>query len=344
MSAGPAAGGPPKGPEGFADATGAPRVATYVGPCERVDLSGITRHRGRLFGRARRKRWLYAAIAADDLYLGVAVVDMGYASNAFAFAADVQPGGGGMLAQASFVGLPAVSCRVGDRPEEGCDARFRGPGASIAIARPVGSNTYAIDVSTRRLEIEARLSIAGAPPPVCAMAHPPRSAGVFTQKRSLLDVTGSARIDGRRRSLDGGLGGLDYTHGFPARDTRWRWAFLLGRSTSGQRVGVNLVEGFNGAVECAVWVDDEAFSVGEGRFTFDAQRPLHPWSIVTTCGAVELTFTPAALHAEQRDLGLVRAAFVQPSGRFRGRIALPGRDPLVVDGAPGVVEDQSVLW
>ncbi|HVY48825.1 MAG TPA: DUF2804 family protein, partial [Minicystis sp.] len=137
--------------------------------------------------------------------------------------------------------------------------------------------------------------------------------------------------------------GYDHTHGLLARRTAWRWAFAMGRAKSGEKVAFNLVEGFVGEPECCVWIDDELHPVGEGRFLFDAKHPLEPWRVRTTCGAVDLRFSPGAMHAERKDFGLVRSHFVQPVGAYAGAIEVGGKK-LELEGVLGVTEDQDVLW
>ena len=63
----------------------------------------------------------------------------------------------------------------------------------------------------------------------------------------------------------------------------------------------------------------------------------------TADDAVDLEFTPGAVHAEHRDLRLLSSSFVQPVGSFRGSIR-HGERRLELDGVLGVVEDQRVRW
>ena len=193
--------------------------------------------------------------------------------------------------------------------------------------------------------IDARLSTEGAPPPIGVVAGLGEKDLVnATEKGALLAVTGAAAIAGRGSSLDGGLGGYDYTHGYLARHTAWRWAFLLGRAESGERVGLNLVQGFVGEPECALWVDGELYPLAEGRFTFDPRRPTEPWQVRTADESVDLRFEPGGIHQEHKNLGVITSRFIQPVGCFSGTIRVPGRAPLVLSRALGVVEDQDVLW
>jgi hypothetical protein len=58
---------------------------------------------------------------------------------------------------------------------------------------------------------------------------------------------------------------------------------------------------------------------------------------------VALTFDVGAIHAQRTNLVLVRSRFVQPVGAFRGTLRVDGAD-IELDGVPGVVEDQNVVW
>ncbi len=320
-------------------ATGAPRTGSYRGPLPRVDLAAAPR--GALWRLAHRKRWIYVAIVSDDLFLGVAIVHLGYLANAFAFA--FERGGRGLGVDRSSVG-PPFAARVGDVTGEGCTARYRLGGMALDFARAVGSQEYVLDVRVRDLVVRARIAAAPAPPPIAAIV--PIAGGLVnaTEKRALLTVAGEATVCGRRHGLDGALAGFDYTQGYLARRTSWRWAFALGRARSGERVGLNLVEGFVGEPECALWVDDALVPLGEGRFTFDRARPLAPWTLGSADGRVDLRFTPGGVHAEQKNLGLLASRFLQPVGVFDGSIAVDGRRRLELDGVLGVAEDQDVLW
>lgn len=309
-----------------------------------LDVGGPPLVGGRLFRIAHEKRWMYAAISAGDLFIGAAIVKLGYAANAFAFAFD--RASGRMLADVSFLG-PAPFASVNGSPREGASARFSSPlqRAVLSWERMPGAGAFSLAVRADDLVINARLSTEGAPAPIGVVASLGAPALVnATEKGALLAVTGQATIAGRRIALDGGLGGYDYTHGYLARHTAWKWAFLLGRAESGERVGLNLVQGFVGEPECALWIDGALHPLAEGRFTFDATRPMEPWQVRTADESVDLRFEPGGIHQEHKNLGVISSRFIQPVGCFSGTIRVPGRDPLVLSRALGVVEDQDVLW
>jgi hypothetical protein len=49
------------------------------------------------------------------------------------------------------------------------------------------------------------------------------------------------------------------------------------------------------------------------------------------------------VHEQRTNLLLVRSRFLQPAGAFHGTVRIGDRD-VELDGVPGVVEDQDVLW
>jgi hypothetical protein len=326
----------------FHPTTGALRVGSYRGGIPRVDPSPLGK--GAVFRVAHEKRWVYAAAAAEDLLVGAAIVRLGYAANAFAFAYD--RAAGKMMADFSAT-TPAFAATVGDTGQEGCLARFRWLGNSMSLERGVGERDYRFEVATADLRISARFSTDGAPPAIGAVAAlpgPPEDLFNATEKLVLLPVVGEAIAGGKHYRLEGALGGLDFTSGFLARRTAWRWAFALGRTRSAERVALNLVQGFVGPAECAVWVNGELYPVSEGLIDCDPKSPLVPWHVRTVDGELDLRFDPGALHAEEHDFGVVASRFIQPAGSFSGTIRLPGREPLELDRVLGVAEDQTVVW
>lgn len=319
-----------------------PAFGSYRGDLPEVDLRPLGM--GPLFAFAHEKRWVYVTIAAGELLLGFIILRLGYAANHFAFAFDRAEGR--MLVEHTSLTLPLL-CKVADRAGAGCSARYHQPleRTRAKLSRGIGASAYVVALRSPELTLDARLETASAPPPIGAVASVGGPTLVqVTAKHALLSVSGTAIIDGKRRSLDGGLAGVDYSHGYLPRRTQWRWAFVHGRARSGERVGVNLVQGFVGEPECAVWIDDALYPVGEGRISFNEARPLDPWEVRSSDGAVDLRFEPGALHAEHRDLLVVSSDYVQPVGSFSGSIEVPGRGRIELERALGVVEDQHVVW
>ncbi len=340
-----------RAPDAVVDpATGLPRYGSYVGHIPRVDLSSLAG--GRVRRIAREKRWVYVAFASDEVFAAVAIARFGYASTCFGYVLEARPGQAARMLATASVLAPPTACTVddgmgGDGTGEGRPAAFHSGKVRATVARVPGASAYSVDVALREIEIHATVDTRDAPPPITAVAHVGGLAAdplvSTTEKRALLAVRGDVTVGGKRRSLDGALAGYDYTHGLLPRHTAWRWAFALGRATSGECVAFNLVQGFVGEPECAAWVDGEVFALREGRFSFDRDQPLAEWRVSTADGAVDLRFKPGGMHAEHKNLGLVASRFVQPAGAYFGTIRVGGKE-LVLDGVLGVTEDQDVVW
>ncbi len=345
----------PPVPSGVEDANGMPRFGTYQGSFDAIDLSGL---RGdsrphRLNRMRMHKKWLYGFIATREVAALFAVVDLGYTSNAFAMALDYTSGR--VLADEGMLGLPRPMVKVNDHPGAGLDVSFRRPDGHFRAWRTFGDERFhghvrlglPIPLMKPKLDFRWDLLAAGAPPPVTVIA--PVEGGVVnvTQKWAGLLSFGALEAGGRRYSLDGGVGGLDYTHGYLARKIDWRWAFLCGRLDDGTPVGLNLVEGFNESRddvnENALWLGGELIPLARARFTWDTKAILSPWHVRTVDGAIDLHFTPWAAHQEVRDLKLIKSSFRQPVGLWTGEVKVGDRVYSLKD-APGVTEDQSVLW
>jgi hypothetical protein len=326
----------------FAPGSTEPQLGAFRGGLPRVDLTPLSRER--LHTLLHRKRWMYLAIASDEVLVALAVVDLGYAASSFAYV--FERASGRLLVDRSSM-APSLGELVNERAGEGHASRFRSLGTEVQITHAPGTGHYAVDAHYRGLRLWVQLETAHAPPALSVVmpigSTRTGSLASTTEKRPLLHTRGDVTVNGKRFSLDGALAGYDYTHGLLARHTAWKWAFGLGRSREGARVAFNLTEGFVGERECAVWVDDELFGLGAARFEFDPRHPLAPWRVRTEDERVNLAFAPSALHAEHKNLGLIATRFVQPVGVWSGQIRLPGRT-LQLENVLGVAEDQDARW
>jgi len=342
-------------PASLVNASGHPAFGTYEGGLDAVDLSGL---RGPFALRLplrvlKHKRWQYAMVATPEVLAVFSIADLSYTANAFACAVDLEEKK--LLFDGSYMGLPAPFTRVGDRPGEGARARFRTLNARFSFHRAPGDERYQIQIAASKapfspaeLTWEGDILAAGSAPALTQIAPVPGDGVVnVTQKWAGLIASGSLHAAGKSFALAGGVAGLDYTHGYLARRTVWRWAFANGRLSNGTALGLNLVEGFNESREegneNALWLGRRLIPLERARFEFDRVDPLREWKVTTTDGAVDLKFTPIHAHREERDYRIVKSHFVQPLGWFEGTLRVHG-EVLHVTRLPGVTEDQDILW
>jgi hypothetical protein len=344
----------PASPPSVEDAAGAPRFGTYQGSLDGIHLDALegAYRPGRWQRLGMHKKWLYGFVATPEVAAAFAIVDLGYASNAFAIAVDLKDGR--VLADEGRLGLPSPWVQVNDHLGPGLFAAFRRPDAWLNARRKFGDEHYHAEVRlglpaplSPRLSLELDLTATGAGPALTVIAPVAQGLVNVTQKWAGLPASGALEAGGRRYRLEDGMGGLDVTHGYLARRTAWRWAFVCGRAVDGTPLGINLVEGFNEARddvnENAAWLGPRLVPLGRARFQWNKDNVLEPWRVSTTDGAVDLTFRPLAAHREARDLGVVKSRFAQPIGLWSGTLRLEGTT-VELSSVPGVAEDQDVVW
>lgn len=318
-------------------ADGIPAHGRYAGRIARIDWSALRPRPSWLWRRLHHKRWHYVGLGNAQLFVGVAIVDVGWTCTAFAYLFD--RGRRRLLADWSQDGLPGLQAGVSDAPLAGADTWFRGPGARLSL-RHEADDLLSLNVATRRLRIAAVLDLRTMAPPLLAIGPIQGGLAHATQKTSALPVQGWATAEGQRFVLDGAWAAVDASNGLLARDTAWRWA-----SAHRGDVGFNLQQGYFGQQENVLWLDGQPVALAAARFEFDARRPLDPWRVRTDDGLLDLVFTPEGARAADKNFGFAASRYVQPIGSFAGTLcAGPHAEPRRVTDLLGVTEDHRSLW
>lgn len=315
---------------------GRPAHGRYAGAIARLDWTALSQRRSWLWHRLHHKRWHYVGLGDARLFIGVAIVDVGWACTAFAYLFDRRRRH--LLADWRQDGLPGLQAGVSDEPLAGAHSWFRGPGARLALSHRDGGLDLA--VATARLRIKARLDLAAMAAPLLAIG--PIDGGIVhaTQKTSALAVQGWAEAEGQRFALDDAWAAVDASNGLLARDTAWRWA-----SAHRPEVGFNLQQGYFGGQENVLWLDGCPTPLSAARFDFDPARPLDPWRVRTDDGMLDLVFTPEGARAANKNLGFAASRYVQPVGRFAGMVSAgAGARPREIRDLLGVTEDHRSRW
>ena len=185
-----------------------------------------------------------------------------------------------------------------------------------------------------------------------ALANPTSSRLTYTQKLNLLKAEGSILVTnhGEYRFDSDSLhtyAGLDLTIAHPLHQTEWNWAFAGGQELGQhEQIGFNLAAGnhLGGLNENCLWLGERTLELPPVRFINDKKDRSQPWKIISPDRAVQLEFRPLNLHAEDRNLILVKTEFEQWFGRYSGTIQLNTGHTLVVENLTGVAEEQKVRW
>jgi len=164
----------------------------------------------------------------------------------------------------------------------------------------------------------------------------------FTYKNSGMAVQANLQFNGKDFELNGNYGVLDFTLGFPPRDTRWNWASATGKTSDGKIVGLNLVAHFNDGLENVLFLDGKLIPLSKGIFTYKHPADKENWHIKTEDGILEMNFTPSGARKDNINVGLLKHQFIQPFGKFEGTITSDGNKfPFT---AYGVTEEHHSIW
>jgi hypothetical protein len=210
------------------------------------------------------------------------------------------------------------------------------PGRPVLARTTLGRGGVTIEGSRALVETpELRIDLTVEEHGGVETTHPSGDSYVWTRKQAGVPVRGHVKVNDRSFTLDC-LGAVDDTAGYHQRHTTWSWSAGVGRATTGERIGWNLVTGVNdepvGSERC-VWIDGAPAEVGPVEFADDLSR-------VTFAEGGALDFASWGAREDHTNLLLLRSSYRQPFGTFSG--VLPGGVELA-EGY-GVMEWHDVWW
>lgn len=165
----------------------------------------------------------------------------------------------------------------------------------------------------------------------------------YTYKNLLLETEVAFEIDGQTTNISDLKAGIDFSKGYPPRYTFWNWTSFMGQTEEGEAIGINLVDGFNGNIENAVW-----WGRGEqeslGKMLYNYGRPLEstPWEVQAADASLELRLEPRGARKENINVLLLKSKFTQVYGPIKGRIKKD--DQWLNIWGYGVMEEHEALW
>jgi hypothetical protein len=314
------------------------RGAVYDGPpVPKIPLAAL-----------RHKRWVYVGVYDPGAVFGLAVANLGFASNAFAYVGTI----GNRASCEEWKAVAPPWCASPGRRS----ARWRGFGGEWDITLPEGSRAGRIeghcrlrDGSRAEVSLELRPHRAADVTPTVVTCVAPSDAATasrwnLTLKDNTLSAVGTLRWGETVRELNAPAI-LDVTDAYPRRHTEWHWASAAGRDPAGRALGLNLCAKHNDserARENVVWLEGVPRPLGAVKFEFDPTNPTgSPWTLRGE--RVNLRFDPSGGRRGDENLGVVVSRFVQPYGLFTGEVGY-GDETLRFDGVAGVVEDHVAVW
>jgi hypothetical protein len=330
----------PPAPPSVLDEAGQPRCGRYSGTVAAIDWARLRAPyaHSALWRHFHHKRWQYLALATEKLFCGIAIVDLGWTSTAFAYAFERTRGQ--EIASYSQDGIPGISASVSDRPADGAASRFSFFRQQIKFQQSGAAGHYDLSLRCGRFQIDAECDASGAAPFLLAVGPILGGACHATQKSSGIALRGQARVGEQAYSLDGGVASFDYSNGLLARQTAWRWA-----SAHSMELGFNVQAGYFGTQENVLWLDGQLYPLGNAHFDYDADNPMAAWHIHTDDGLLYLQFLPEGARYQNKNLLIAVSRYVQPIGTFTGWVRQSRNAPKRrVERLVGVTEDHFSRW
>lgn len=328
---------------------GKPVFGCWKGEISEIDLSEYRRKKfSDLWLSTREKRWLYVGIYTEDVIIGLAIVNASYVGNAFCYVYDRKRD---ILWEQERVIPLAKGIRV-DRGLHKGIVSYKTPTEKIYIETDLEQGKRFVDVQLKSegRDIDIRVEIIDSikkSPPLQVLTPTSAEDFTFTHKNVGLPVLGSVRLGNVRYEFDPEKDSavIDYTIGFPARETFWNWASATGRLDDGRWIGLNLVAPIFDSEnnENAFWIGGDWIKVSGVTFEYDPKKPMEKWKISSKDGILDLCFEPSGRRVQDLNYQVVVSRFQQPYGVFIGTVKLPTGEVITIE-IPGVVEEHFARW
>ncbi|MFN8286172.1 MAG: DUF2804 domain-containing protein [Chitinophagales bacterium] len=278
--------------------------------------------------RTSRKAWIFFGVYSPELICGIAIADAGLVANAFCYYYSFRDNKFRQHNALVPFGFPSAF-------DPNLDSNWKLGDYTITTANGKISLQYNGDFN---LKIEAENNTNGASIVAPSVNRPFN----FTYKNVCLPAEVAITDGGSNYAVKGNYGAVDFTKGYPPRETYWNWLAFIGQTESGKPLGLNLVKHFNGDMENILWIDGSKIVLSKADFTMQQPLDKQPWAIATHDGILNCTLTPAGARSENVNLFLMKSIFTQAYGSIAGSITLNGSSEKF--SAFGVAEDHLARW
>lgn len=310
-----------------------------------------TLHRANLRGWGRTKRWDYWGLLLPDGVVSLTFADIDYASLVAVEWGDFTTGEwDGQVHVAPFGRGIDLPDRPGSTP-----LRHRSSKITADITEVAGGTHLSarwVQKDGRTGELDAFVAEPEGHESLNVVVPWSDTRFQFTSKHQARPVTGTLRIGKQEQHLgvDAPVWAtLDVGRGRWPYRCRWNWAGGAGPSTDGHIVGIQLGAKWTdgtGATENGIIVDGRLSKIGEELdWRYDIARPMEPWHVRSSDGALDLTLTPRFDRASNLNVGVLAHRGHQMFGTWSGTVSHDDGPPLTLaDGVVGFAEEISFRW
>jgi len=306
--------------------------------------NAMDRKLGKLSKHLKFNQFQFVAITSPELIVGIAIVDLKFASNCFVYAYEPKTQ---RFEEFSFIQPLAINTKIGLKPNNS-DASFRKGQNKINITATETPRLRTVSVVLKSgFKVDAVIDESTNFNPLSVCARAGYTGWVYTQKATALVCHGSVEWGDKKYNIEsiGALASVDWSAGYMRRETSWNWGSLSCQLPDGRRLGFNLAAGVNetGFTENGLWLEGKLHKVDMVDFQFNRFNAEQAWLLRSNDGIINLRFEPAGQRKEKVNLIFAASNFTQHFGRFFGDITVNG-ETINLDGDWGFTEDHYAKW
>ena len=280
--------------------------------------------------RTERKAWVFFGVFSPELICGFAIADAGMVATAFSYFYSLKDG----IFEEDKTTVPLG---FANDFNPNLESEWKLGNYSIKTQNGKMSMQY---IGKYKMYIEAENNTNGAS--IVAPSKDGRPFN-FTYKNICVPVKVQINNGGVSTYATGGnYGSIDFTKGYPPRETIWNWLSFIGNTESGKIIAVNLVDRFNANMENILWVNGQKQLLSNAKFTLQEPYDKTDWLIETTDGILNCHLSPRGARKENVNALIMKSKFIQPFGTLDGTIVIDGKEEKFT--ALGVVEDHHAVW
>ena len=288
----------------------------------------------------------YIGIISENYLIGVAVVNLGYLANIFAFIYDYKKG---KIYECITNQLPS-KIDFPLNPDE-YEIKFSGKNISLKINKSHKKNQLLISgIFDGKLEISAMFNYGLKNKPLrvinpsCGDPH----RFTFTEKCSPLSVKQvSIKFEGNDLNIkpQNTTAIYDWSGGYLNRNTNWLWSAFGGQSNKNM-IGANFAALVNESYypENAFWINNKRTRTSNVIYDINMNNPYEDWRIFTENGDVDLVFHPFGERSDKRNMFFVKLNFRQFIGEYSGKFKDQKVKIVKFEKIRGLAEIHYSLW
>jgi len=280
--------------------------------------------------RTERKAWIFVGVFSPELICGLAIVDAGMVATAFSYFYSFKDS----LFEEDKITVP-LGFPTDFNPN--LDSEWKLGNYLIKTENGKMKLQY---VGKYKLYMELENTANGVS--IVAPSKGDRPFN-FTYKNVCLPVKVQINKGNTNTyATSGKYGSIDFTKGFPPRETIWNWLSFIGITESKKSIAVNLVDRFNNNMENILWIDGQKTSLSSATFSMQAPYDKSDWNITTQDGILKCHLSPCGARSENINALVMKSKFIQPFGTLDGSVMIDGKEEKFT--AIGVAEDHHAIW